>query len=454
MYWDEETAGFVRQMVEATYVDPVSPEKSRELFDKAMHAYLSGLPDEYNDYIPPDQYRKWKDETAGRYAGIGVKVDPKPDGLLLAGVFPGGPAAKSGLRVGDLVTHVDGRSLAGVDPTRDLHVKMLKGPAGTSVTVTVRSPLPVSSAGGAAAKPATPPAAAPPAPGAGGFPPAPPPSPAAPAAPAPEPRSAPRQVAIVRDFIKPQTVFPRRLGEGGRVGYLRVTEFADATAADFDRELDEMVRTGVQSVIVDLRDNTGGVLPATERMADRFVRSGLIVRLEGRAPHASRLIGARDAGTIPDAVGLVVLVNGSSASASEVFSGCVQDHRRGVLVGTRTYGKFLVQNITEIPGKGAAVKLTTARYKTPLGRSYKRSAKDPGPAGLLPDVLVELSKEDAERLEKAFANQEDAAWGAKPRAENAAVPGDWIDPQLARAIDVALGRVVVQEMPGNAPKKG
>jgi carboxyl-terminal processing protease len=267
-------------------------------------------------------------------------------------------------------------------------------------------------------------------------------------------RPAPREVAIVRDYVKPRTVFVRRLGEGGNVGYLRVTEFADATAGDFDRDLDALVAAGVRSVIVDLRDNTGGVLPATERMADRFVRSGVIVRLEGRAPNASRTIGARGPGTIPDSVGLVVLVNGSSASASEVFSGCIQDHRRGVLVGTRTFGKFLVQNITEIAGKGSAVKLTTARYKTPLGRSYKRNPKENVPAGLVPDVLVELSKEDAARLEKAFANQEDAAWGAKPRDENASVPADWIDPQLARAVDVALGRVVVQDIPSSPPKKG
>jgi carboxyl-terminal processing protease len=416
MYWDEEIAGFVRHMVDATYVDPVSPETSRELFNHAIKAYLEGLPDEYNTYIAPDEYRKWKDDTAGRYAGVGVKVNAKPEGLLLEGVFPGGPAAKAGLRVGDLLTYADGRSLAGADPKRDVHVRMLKGPAGTAVTVQVVTPPPATAPAGTT--------------------------------------GSSRSVQIVREFIKPQTVFPRRLGEDGRIGYLRVTEFADATATDFDRELDAMVQGGVRSVIVDLRENTGGVLPATERMADRFVRSGLIVRLEGRAPNASRVIGARDPGTIPDSVGLVVLVNGSSASASEVFSGCIQDHRRGVLVGTRTYGKFLVQNITEIAGKGSAVKLTTARYKTPLGRSYKRNPKENVPAGLVPDVLVELSKEDAERLGKAFANQEDAAWGAKPRPGYADVPTDWIDPQLARAIDVALGRVVAQEIPSGPPKKG
>jgi carboxyl-terminal processing protease len=416
MYWDEEIAGFVRHMVDATYVDPVSPEKSRELFNHAMQAYLEGLPDEYNTYIAPDQYRKWKDDTAGRYAGIGVKVNPKPEGLVLEGVFPGGPASKAGLKVGDLVTHADGQSLAGVDPLRDVHVRMLKGPPGTAVTVFAVTPPPADAPAGT--KPVE------------------------------------RKVQIVREFIKPQTVFTRRLGGDGRIGYLRVTEFADATAGDFDRELDAMVQGGVKSVIVDLRDNTGGVLPATERMADRFIRSGLIVRLEGRAPNASRVIGARDPGTVSDAIGLVVLVNGSSASASEVFSGCIQDHRRGVLVGTRTYGKFLVQNITEVPGRGSAVKLTTARYKTPLGRSYKRNPKENVPAGLIPDVLVDLSKEDGEKLGKAFMNQEDAAWGAKPRSDNGSVPADWIDPQLARAIDVAEGKVVVQEIPSSPPKKG
>src|SRR5262245_27225522 len=136
MYWDDETATFLRRMVDATYVDQVPPEKSKEMFNQAMHAYLNGLPDEYNDYIPPEQYRRWKDETAGRYAGIGVKVNPKPEGLLLDGVLPGGPAAKAGLHVGDLITHADGRSLAAAEGIKDLHLRLLKGVPGSTVVVT------------------------------------------------------------------------------------------------------------------------------------------------------------------------------------------------------------------------------------------------------------------------------------------------------------------------------
>ncbi len=410
-FWDDDVAAFVRQTVDGSYVDEVPPERSKAMFEGAMRAYLAGLPDDYDDYIDADTYRRWKDDTAGRYAGIGVRVEAKPEGLLLSGVLPGAPASKAGLRIGDLVTEVEGRSLAGVDLAKDAQVRMLKGPAGSPVTIGVSS----EAAGGG--------------------------------------RSPPRAVTLSREIVTPPTVFARRLGTDGRVGYLRVTEFADATVGDFDRALDAMVAEKVAAVVVDLRDNPGGVLTTTEHMADRFVRSGLLVRMVGRAPNTTKVVAAREEDTIPDVVALVVLVNGSSASASEVFAGAIQDHRRGVLVGTRTYGKFLVQNILEIPGRGSAVKLTTARYMTPLGRWYQRSDKDPNqPAGLVPDVVVELSKEDQARVRKAFENQEDAAWGRTP--PHADVPADWVDPQVKRALDLVKGEVVVQEIRKSPPSSG
>jgi carboxyl-terminal processing protease len=406
LYWDDDIALFVRRAVGASYVDPVTEEKSRELFNAAMAAYVRSLPDEYNDYISPERYRKWKDETAGHYAGIGVKIKAQPDGLVVDGVFPAGPADRAGLRIGDVVTAVDGRSFANADLSRDSQLRLLKGPAGSRITLTVKSPLP----------------------------------PGAPAGAVP----AHRAVDVVRADIRPPTVFARRLDADRATGYLRVTEFTEATAADFDRELDAMVAAGVARLVVDLRGNPGGVLSSTEQMADRLVASGEIVRIVGRTPNSTRTRHARADGTIPPTVALVVLVDGGSASASEVFAGCMQDHRRGVVVGTRTYGKFLVQNITEVLDRGAAVKLTTARYMTPLGRWYTRDPKASKPAGLIPDLVVPLSEDDEATFHKARENADEAVWGGKsPHPE---VPADWVDPQLRAAIDHLAGRPVVQKI--------
>jgi carboxyl-terminal processing protease len=399
LFWDDEVASYVRRMVAASYVDDVSGARSTELFYSALDGYLKPL-DEYCDFIPPDDYRKWKEEASGEYEGIGVKVNEVAEGLELAGVLPGGPAARAGLKVGDVLTAVEGRTLRGVDLRRDGVVRTLKGPPGSRVRVSVLVK----------------------------------------AAPGPA-----RDVVVERGTIRTPSVFARRVGANGKTGYLRISQFAESTAEDFDAELDRMLAGGVTSVVLDLRGNGGGVLPAVVHVADRFLSSGEILRMTGRAPNATRVERAKSEGTIPESIGLVVLVDGRSASASEVLAGAIQDHRRGVLLGTRTYGKFLVQNITELSGKDAAIKLTTARYQTPHGRWYKRTSRDANVAeGLLPDIAVETSAADREKLWKAWVNAEDAVWGHPP--EHPEVPADWVDPQLQRALDLLDGNVLLQQI--------
>jgi carboxyl-terminal processing protease len=431
-YWDDEEVAFVRRMVANSYVDELGDKKQQDLFYGALDAYVKGLPDEYNDFYPPDEYRRWRDDTAGHYAGVGVRVEAEARGIRLVGVYPGGPAAKAGLAIGDVVTSVEGRSLAGADARRDATVRILKGTPGSAVHVRVWSP---------AVRPAAAPESRP--------------APAPEGTPAPEGSSPPaagaeagteRDVTMVRDVIRPATVFPRRVGKDGRTAYIRIAEFTEQTADDFDRALDDALAGGARAVVVDLRGNGGGVLPSTVRAADRFVRDGVIVRMEGRAYNATRVEAAHANDTIPDDVGLVVLVDGHTASASEVFAGCIQDHRRGVVLGSRTYGKFLVQNITEIPGKGAALKLTTARYQTPLGRSYQRPPKDPtgAPAGLIPDIALELAAADREKLDQQLADVEDAVWGVP--AKHPEVGPGWVDPQLQKALDLIDGNLLLEKI--------
>jgi carboxyl-terminal processing protease len=378
------------------------------MFYEALDAYLGSL-DAYSGFLDPREYREWNEVHAGRYAGIGVRVDPVAvaEGVLVLGVFRGGPADAAGIRVGDLLVAADGRSLAAAADATSL----LKGAQGTEVAVRVRTP------------------------SAGGEP----------------PRE--REVRVVRDHIQQPTVHARRVGPGGRHLHLSVApNFFDTTADELDRLLDAALADGVRGVALDLRGNGGGVLPATVRIADRFLRAGDIVRTVGRTVGGSEAHVAAGPGTIPDDVRLVVLVDGGSASASELLAGAIQDHRRGVLVGTRTHGKFLVQSVVGIPGKEAGVRLTTARYTTPLGRWFRRERAAEGPPqGLLPDVVVPLEADAKARLERQLENRNaTAVWGQEP--PHPEVGDDWVDPQLEAALRVLDGEVVLAALrPRRAP---
>jgi carboxyl-terminal processing protease len=428
VYWDEDIASFVRRKVANTYVDPLTDAQAEEAFNRAMDAYLDF--DAYCDYIPPSEYKRWKEDTAGQYAGLGVQVRPAAEGIEVVGMLPGGPADKAGLSIGDTITAADGRPLAGLDVWKDEHSRILKGAPGSTVRLTVlRGPRPAEG---------------------------PPPGP-------------PREVLVRRELVKPPSVFARRVGASGDFGVVRLTEFAEATSDDFDRALDELVKAPkpVKGLVLDLRDNGGGVLLAAVHVADRFLAKGLIVHMEGRAPQANRDHTARGDDDIPDTIPLVVLVNSGSASASEVVAGALQDHRRALIVGERTYGKFLVQQITDVPGKGSAVQLVTARYYTPSGRSYQRqraaaaAPPDPrttgyeprpsgvdshgDPAGLLPDVVLPLADADRKVLLNAWKNEEDRVWGhAAPSHPD--VPADHVDPQLRRALDLLDGELVLRRI--------
>jgi carboxyl-terminal processing protease len=210
--------------------------------------------------------------------------------------------------------------------------------------------------------------------------------------------------------------------------------------------------------VLDVRDNRGGVLQAAVHVVDRFLSRGLIVTMDGRRG----VTGATDARSataqpsdVPDTMPLAVVVNGESASASEVVAGALQDHRRALLVGERTYGKFLVQQITDIPNRDAALTITTSRYYTPSGRSYQRrggerghgaSAESGEPAGLLPDVVVPLDDEQRKTLRMSFDNQEGEPWGEAP--VHAEVPASHVDPQLQKAMEILEGDLVLRKLRG------
>lgn len=420
VFWDAEVARFIRHKVAHTYVDELDEERAAHAFARAMDAYLHDL-DEYCDYIPPKQYRRWKEETTGEYAGMGVKVRDVDEGLEIVGILPGGPAARAGLHHGDVIVAADGKPLADVELIEIETRRLLKGESGSTVVLTL---LP------------------------------------GPRPPEGEPWAPKRHVAVVRAVIRPPTVFSRRVGPDGCFGVIRLDLFAEATGEDFDEALRKMLADDVKGLVLDLRGNHGGVLPTAVSVVDRFVDRGVIVRMEGRAPRSNRMYEAKPDATVSATIPLVVLVDGGSASASEVVAGALQDHRRAVLVGERTYGKFLVQQITDIPDHESALQLTTSRYYLPSGRSYQRSrwkerssngtregrqmADDP--AGILPDVVVPLNENEQARLEKSWGNAKAVPWGEeKPWAD---VADDYVDPQLGRAIELLQGQVVLRRIRG------
>jgi carboxyl-terminal processing protease len=408
VYWNEDVARFVRRRVAMTYVDELDEARSAELFHRAMDAYVRSL-DPHCDFIPPEEHRRWREGTRGEYAGLGIKVREVAEGLVVIGVLPGGPAAVAGLAVGDTIASAGGVSLAGMKLEEVERTNLLKGaPQSVATLQVLRGPRPTTG---------------------------PPPGP-------------PVRLEVRRAVVRPPTVFARRAGAHGEYGVVRLTEFSEATGEDFDAALDAMVGSGVKGVVLDLRHNGGGVLPTAVGVASRFLSRGVIVRSEGRTRHATQVYTARPDVAVPDTIALVVLVDHRSASASEVVAGALQDHRRALLVGERTYGKFVIQQITEIPGYDAAVKLTTSRYYLPSGRSYQRTAEegeaDEDGAGILPDVVLELTKAERESLFDAWENEEAAPWGQEP--PHPEVPADAVDPQLRRALDVLEGQGVLSRI--------
>ena len=412
-YWDDEVEAYVRRRIAVSYVDPIDARKGREAFYRAMDAYVRF--DQYSEFIDPSEYATWKEETDGRYAGLGVKIQKVEEGLHITGVWPNGPADMAGIKVDDTLVGAAGVPLAGKET--DEITRLLKGTPNTPVRVTVvRGPRPDEG-----------------------------------------PVEGPRiDIVVTRGIIRPPTVFRRFVGDNRDIGVLRLTDFAQESEAVFQKSVTRMVHElKVRGLIIDLRHNGGGILDVATNMVDRFLRRGVIVRMEGRARDATRPTMARQQQWDLLSIPLVVLVDGRSASASEIVAGALQDHRRAVVVGSRTYGKFLVQSISEVPRRNVALKLTTSRYYLPSGRSYQAPlevdlTKEHEPAGLLPDIVVELTDEQRTRLLQQWFNEEGRPWNEKPRFAD--VPADDIDPQLQRAIEVLNGHVAIQPVRPKAPQ--
>ena len=320
----------VAEHVRREYVDPVSRGQLEQAAVEGMVASL----DPHSQFLDAAAYDEMRVSTAGTYSGVGIEVAEQEGGrIVVVAPIEGSPADRAGVRAGDTLLAVDGRRIA--PGALDETIARMRGLAGSRVAIVI----------------------------------------------AREGEPEPLRFDLERSEVHVQTVRAERLSGG--YGYVRVSHFSDSTPGDFDGAIEEL-QTGVDTVplrglVLDLRDNPGGVLESAVSVADSFLEAGMIVRAEGRTPDARFEMDATP-GDLLHGAPVVVLVDGGSASGAEIVAGALRDHGRATLMGERTYGKGSVQTVMPLRD-GEALKLTTSRYFTPSGRSIQER-------GLEPDVHI------------------------------------------------------------------
>ena len=315
--------------IKSDYVEEVS---DRELIEHAIRGMLSGL-DPHSDYLDADSFSDLQVGTSGQFGGLGIEVGMEDGFVRVIAPIDETPAARAGVRAGDLITRLDDTPVKGM--TLNEAVRIMRGEPGTDITLTV----------------------------------------------ARQGEQQPLRITITRAIIRVQSVRSRTLEEG--YGYLRITQFQSRTGDDVVRavrKLKEENGGSLKGLVLDLRNNPGGVLNASVSVSDVFLDDGLIVYTEGRVNDSRFQFHATPGDVLDDAL-MVVLVNGGSASASEIVAGALQDHGRAVVMGEATFGKGSVQTVTPL-SHNTALKLTTARYYTPAGRSIQAE-------GIQPDIELE-----------------------------------------------------------------
>ena len=404
VYEQLDLFGDIFERIRAQYVEEVD---AADLIEAAIDGMLTSL-DPHSSYLSPDDAADMRVQTRGEFGGLGIEVTQEEGFVKVVSPIDGTPAEEAGIEAGDFITHVDGASVLGL--TLDEAVDMMRGPVGSEIIITVVR----------------------------------------------EGEAEPFDVSIIRDTIKLTAVRTRLQGEAV---VLRVTTFNDQTYANLEEGLAEQVEAAggienVEGIVLDLRNNPGGLLNQAIRVSDAFLEKGEIVSTRGREPEDGERYNATP-GDLAQGKPIVVLINGGSASASEIVAGALQDHRRAIVVGTKSFGKGSVQTVMPLRGDGA-MRLTTARYYTPSGRSIQA-------LGVSPDIVVAqprrpeaTEEEEANALSRSEADlrgsldndslsedevQQIEADRAKAEAAAALREEDY---QLAYAIDILKGLTALQ----------
>ncbi|MFV0490457.1 MAG: S41 family peptidase [Pseudorhodobacter sp.] len=413
VYEQLDLFGTIFERIRSQYVEEVETDK---LIEAAINGMLTSL-DPHSSYLPPKQFDDMRVQTRGEFGGLGIEVTQEDGYVKVVAPMDDTPADQAGVEAGDFITHVDGESLLGL--TLDQAVELMRGPVGSEIIITVVR----------------------------------------------EGAPEPFDISIIRDTIKLTAVRPRTVGD---VIVLRITTFNDQTYQGVEEGLEQMSEElggwdQVSGVVLDLRNNPGGLLTQAIKVSDAFLEKGEITSTRGRNPGDGERFNA-EPGDLTNGKPIVVLINGGSASASEIVSGALQDHRRAIVVGTKSFGKGSVQTVVPLKGDGA-MRLTTARYYTPSGRSIQA-------LGVAPDIVVNQpprrpAEEEEENASNVPTRSEANLRGAlsndsmtederrvleeeRARAEETAALREE-DYQLAYAVDILKGLSTVASAPAAAP---
>ncbi|MDI6892207.1 MAG: S41 family peptidase [Actinomycetota bacterium] len=341
-------------IVQKSYIESVPTKK---LVIGAIKGLLGALGDPYTRYLDPSDLQMLEEGTRGRFYGVGIEIGLKDDQLTVISPLPETPAARAGIKAEDKIVEIDGKSTKGMSLERA--VKSIRGEEGTTVVLTISR----------------------------------------------KGVDEPLKFSLVREEIKIPNVVSKMMDE---LGYIRVHSFSEDTGLDFEKALDELKKKGAQGIILDLRNNPGGLLRESVSVASQFIESGPIV-VEKFKDGRERTYNAY--GEADEEIPLVVLINKGSASASEIVAGAIQDKERGVLIGEQTFGKGSVQTVEEL-SDGSGLLITTAIYLTPEGRKIHKK-------GIKPDIVVSIKEE------KPLHEKDDQLEKAKEVLRNIISGKDW-----------------------------
>ncbi|MBJ7551420.1 S41 family peptidase [Marinomonas ostreistagni] len=322
------------ETISAGYVEALDDEA---ILNKALKGMVSSL-DPHSEYLTKDEVETFDEETSGNYAGIGVEVEMVDGQLTVVSPIDNSPAAKAGIQAGDVIIRIDDQLVSGTN-LQDI-ITLMRGKKGTAVLLDIDRDGEI------------------------------------------------KQFSVKRAEIEDSSLTSEWLGSD--IAYIRVSQFLGNSAKDFRKELTSLQSDhAIKGLIIDLRNNPGGVLQSAVGIVDTLIDDGMIVYTDGRHNYSRTEFKATKESTLLPKAPLVVLVNEGSASASEVLAGAIQDHKRGLVLGTETFGKGSVQTVVPL-SNGAAVKLTTALYFTPKGRSIQAQ-------GIMPDMVIPQAKIEVEK---------------------------------------------------------
>jgi carboxyl-terminal processing protease len=385
--------GDVFERVRAEYVEEVSDQK---LIEAAVNGMLTSL-DPHSSYLDTDKYRDMQVQTRGEFGGLGIEVTMENGLVKVVSPIDDTPAARAGIETGDLITHIDGEPVMGL--TLSEAVEKMRGPVDSKIDLRVVR----------------------------------------------KGREEPFDVSLNRAVIK---ISPVRARLEGDIAYMRLTTFNEQTGTEMRDKLEDLkgkAKGKLTGLVLDLRNNPGGLLDQAVAVADAYLDKGEIVSTRGRRPDSIQRFNARP-GDIADNLPIVVLINGGSASASEIVAGALQDQRRAIVMGTQSFGKGSVQTIMPLSGNGA-IRLTTARYYTPAGTSIQAK-------GIVPDIEVHQAnveelddtpdRREADLRGRLKNDQQDGQDGGDGEAAVASEGGEpptdgGKDYQLSRAMDLLRG---------------